>query len=349
MSDSKSEQHIQTICLCVLTAIAIGVALYWLRPVIVPLILAGFFALILSPVINFLVRRLRLPRPIALAVAVLVVFAILALLGGVVAASVARFVSNADSYQKEFQELLDMAAETLPLHLVGIEEEQELNLTTLFPNDLIKGVVINLANTVLNLLSKGLLVMLFVLFLLIGQSLVTQPHAGVSGEVEQRVRRYLGVKVLVSAVTGFFVFVILEFLGVSFALTFGAFAFVLNFIPSIGSIIATLLPVPVVLLAPDATFTQVALAVALPGTVQFVIGNIVEPKMMGTSLDLHPVVVLLALMFWGMIWGFEGMLLAAPLTAVIRIMLARNEVTAPFGDALAGRLDALLGEEPSKT
>jgi AI-2 transport protein TqsA len=85
----------------------------------------------------------------------------------------------------------------------------------------------------------------------------------------------------------------------------------------------------------------VILAIALPGLVQFVLGNIIQPRIMGKSFDLHPVVIMMALIFWGMLWGIVGMFLATPLTAILKIILQRSPQTAPLADLLGGRLGAL--------
>ncbi len=81
------------------------------------------------------------------------------------------------------------------------------------------------------------------------------------------------------------------------------------------------------------------LAIAIPGAIQFGIGSLLEPKVMGRSLDLHPVVVLLGLIFFGMIWGIVGMILATPIVAVTKIILERIDETAPVAELLAGRMD----------
>ena len=130
-------------------------------------------------------------------------------------------------------------------------------------------------------------------------------------------------------------------LGVDLAMVFGLFAFLLNFIPSIGSIIATLLPVPVVLMSPSLSMPAAIMAIAIPGVIQFSVGNVIEPKIMGDELDLHPVTILLTLIVWGMLWGIAGMLLATPITAVMKILFSKNELTAPIADIMAGRLDRL--------
>ena len=87
------------------------------------------------------------------------------------------------------------------------------------------------------------------------------------------------------------------------------------------------------------------LAIAVPGAIQMTMGNFIEPKIYGGSLDIHPIVTLMSLVLWGTLWGVIGMFLAAPLAAVIRIFLGRLEHTRPFAEAMAGRLDPLFGED----
>ena len=153
----------------------------------------------------------------------------------------------------------------------------------------------------------------------------------------RRSRRYLVTKVSTSTVTGLLTGVILALFGLDLALVFGVLAFFLNFIPSVGSIIATLLPIPMAMVQFD-SFWMIAGIVLVPGAVQMTIGSGIEPVLMGEGLELHPVTILLALVFWGLIWGVVGMFLAAPITAVLRIVLDRFEMTRPIAGLLAGRL-----------
>jgi AI-2 transport protein TqsA len=196
-------------------------------------------------------------------------------------------------------------------------------------------------NAILELLSQSVLVLIFVIFLMIGGEGRRQAASGVWGEAEARVKRYLVAKAVISAATGTLVGLTLALLGVDLALVFGLFAFLLNFIPSIGSIIATLLPLPVVLLSPDLSTTAAVLAITVPGAIQIVVGSFVDPRVMGEALDLHPVVILIALIFWGMLWGIAGALLAVPITAVIKIALEKSEQARPITELMAGRLEAL--------
>jgi AI-2 transport protein TqsA len=128
------------------------------------------------------------------------------------------------------------------------------------------------------------------------------------------------------------------------ALVFGVMAFLLNFIPSIGSVIATLLPIPIAIIQYDSVWAITAI-VALPGVIQLIIGNGIEPLVMGESLDLHPITVILSLIFWGLLWGIVGMFLATPIMAVLSIVLARFDETRPFAELLAGRLPKAKPQE----
>jgi AI-2 transport protein TqsA len=165
------------------------------------------------------------------------------------------------------------------------------------------------------------------------------------GEIESRIERYVALKALLSGATGILVGGVLAVLGIDLAMVFGLFAFLLNFIPSIGSVVATLLPLPVVLVSPDVSLGTAVLAIAIPGAIQFGIGNVLEPKLMGDALDLHPITILMALIVWGMLWGIVGMLLATPITAIMRMLFERLEMTRPLANLLAGR----IGGEPVET
>jgi AI-2 transport protein TqsA len=335
----QRETRIQTICLLIICAVAIGVTLFMLRTVMVPFVLAIFSALGLSPLISFQRRFLRLPNPVAILTTFIIGFVVLSLLGGLISISLRQLSDNAYAYQQQINQLLDQ--------VMIIAEKYGVDPVTLFdsmaglPFKSVSGIVANLTRGIFDILSNGLLVMLFLFFLLIGGTQKVGPSRGVLGEIEMRIQRYIMAKTVVSAATGGIVGGILAFLGVDLALVFGLFAFLLNFIPSIGSIIATLLPLPMVLVNPESTLSTVILAVALPGAAQFLIGSIIEPKVVGGSLNLHPATVLIALIVWGMIWGIVGMFLAIPLTAVMQIFFERFEHTAPIAELFAGRLDRL--------
>ena len=344
MNAPGQEQRIQTVCLLLLTIVTVAAALFWLRSVMVPFVFAVLIAFGLSPLINLQVRHLRFPRALAILATLVAGFLILVLLGVLVSTSVGQLAAKADDYLQRLVQLLDVVVAAMPGHLEdearrAVDSLSDISLSTAGT------ILVTVTNELLSLLSRGLLVMIFVGFMLAGGSELERTRNQFWKEVQSRIQRYIIVKSLVSALTGGLVGIILAVLGIDLALVFGVFAFLLNFIPSVGSVIATLLPLPVLIVSPDLSLTTCVLAILLPMTVQFIVGNVVDPKLMGKTLDLHPVALLLALIVWGTIWGVVGMLLAAPITAILKFIFERMEVTAPLAELLAGRLAGLPPDE----
>ena len=256
-----------------------------------------------------------------------------------------QLTANAAAYEARLTELIERLAAALPLDTLGIDAARMLDSVTSIPVSAIGGMLLGTTNAIVDLLSRSLLVLIFMIYLLIGRA-TREPGvitAGIWADIETRIERYIAMKAVVSGATGLLVGAILYVLGVDLALVFGLFAFLLNFIPSIGSAIATLLPLPVVLVSPDTSPLVAFLAIALPGGVQFAIGNVLEPKIMGDALDLHPITILMALILWGMLWGVVGMLLATPITAMLKILFEQLEATQPVARVLAGRMNPPRG------
>lgn len=333
--------RIQTGCQILIASVLLGGALYWLKPVMIPFVLALFVTLALSPLVDVQQRRLRLPRSVCLVTTLFLGVLGLAGLGLVVWTSVGQLAANADTYQANFRKLVEQTATALPLPLPQERVSAEIENLTQIPVHTVGRVLVGTTNAVAQILSQSVLVLIFVAYLLIGGYGTRSGPPDVWSEIESRVTRYLVVKGIVSAVTGLVVGLILAVLGVPLALAFGLFAFLLNFVPSLGSVVSTLLPLPIVLVSPEISPLTAVLAIALPGAVQFAVGNVVEPRLMGSSLDLHPVAILLSLIFWGTLWGIVGMLLAAPMTAILRILFERLEPTRAFGELLGGRTTLL--------
>ncbi len=344
VSERTADQRLQTTCLLVLTIFAVAVALYWLSAVMIPFVLAVFVTFAINPAVSLLTEKAKIPRPLAIAGVFLIGFGLFTVIGGLVSSSVSQLSQNASAYQDKITRLIADAFALFPFERFGIEHGSIQSQLSNLP---VGSLLVSLTNSIIQVLSNTILVLIFVVFLLIGGGQAARMTDPVWLEIELRIERYLVAQVTISAVTGFLVGLILYLLGVDLALVFGFLAFLLNFIPSIGSIIATLLPLPIILVSSDASWTIAVLAIALPGTVQLVIGNIITPKVLGDSLDLHPIVILMALIFWGVLWGIVGMLLATPMTAVLKILFERYELTRPVARVMAGRLGgAELPAEP---
>ncbi len=330
-----TEVRIQTVALLVLAAVALGFVLYWFKAVLIPFVLAGMLALGLQPLAAWQMHRLRLPRALAVLSTLLVALVLLWLMVQVVTASVAQLAENAALYQTQFSNMLAWGQSHFPTERFGLKGAGGLSSLISLPDGSVSGLLLGTTNALLDLFSQAMLVLVFLIYLLVGWT--GRASRGLWAEAEARIKRFILAKALISAVTGLLVGTVLAVLQVELAVVFGLFAFLLNFIPTVGSIVATLLPLPIVLLNPEVSTTVAVLAIVLPGTIHFVVGNVIEPPLIGNSVDLNPITVLLALMLWGTLWGVVGMLLATPMTAVLRILADRLEPTRPLGDLLGGR------------
>jgi AI-2 transport protein TqsA len=342
-----SDRRVQTACLVILTLISVGVAMYFLQPVLVPFVLALFFSQCLSPVIHFLMRRFKFPQVVAVSTAVLFGLALLAGSGLLIAASVGGKVTSKDfveTFQTRLDTLLRRAVDSKPAHYLGVRDEAGIaQFKSAIQTPAINFVQNTLTET-RDFILRSATVLLLMAFLLYGRR--WEPPGGASRpgilvEIEDRVQRYISLTVFISLLTGVLVGSALSILGVEFAAVFGLLAFLLNFIPNLGAVIATLLPIPLVFLDPNIGIITAILAIAIPAAIQILIGSLLQPKMLGNSLELHPVVLLLALLFFAMIWGVGGAFLATPLTAVFKIVFEKIPATRPLAAALAGNLGPL--------
>jgi len=339
------EQRIQTVCLLILTALGITAALYFFASVLIPFVLAIFLTLCLTPVIDVQMKLLRIPRRTAILTTVAVGCALLILGALLVTKAANQIVESKDDYGKQFQQLLVNTRGLLPPDWYTDPNDSSPDPSARLikvPGNTIRKVLTDMASSIMNVISNGLLVVIFMIFMVAGKGTYKATPGSLWWEVESRIKRYVLTMIVTSGITGVLVGFVLEVvLKVEFGWMFGFLAFMLNFIPNIGSIIATILPLPVALIDPELGMISKVLVLVIPGSIQFIIGNIIQPKLMGESLDLHPIVVLLSLIFFGTIWGIIGMFLAVPITAVVKIFLQRFGYTRAIADLISGKTDVL--------
>lgn len=231
--------------------------------------------------------------------------------------------------------------------LVAATENTSRAVTELleYARKLVESQTVELAGALTNLLSYGVLVLIFVFFLLVGSkdaaaagNLVIEQNSFFT-EVEDQIRKYLVLKTVISVFTGLAFGFVLWVFDVPLAILFGFLAFLLNYIPNIGPLICAVLPMPLLILNSSMSPWAAGFCLALCIVVQFVSGNIVETRVMGESFDVSPVCLLLALMFFGLIWGIVGMFLATPLVSIARIVLEKTTMGKPIAALMAGRLN----------
>jgi AI-2 transport protein TqsA len=304
--------------------------------VLVPLLLALLFTYCLQPIVEVQVRHLRLPRIIAVGTTVLFGLAMLALVGFLVTAFVNEMQSYLPRHRQRIEALAQKVNEAVPLGRLGLQSApgQVVTVSEETWGRLLSG----LFSSAADIASGGGLVLIFMVFFLVGSQPGLRPADSLLGEIEHRVQRYILQMAGFSIATGVLVGLCLAMVGVDFAFTFGFIAFLLNFIPTIGPLIATLLPLPIVLLDPELSVSAKVLALALPAAVQGTFA-VLQPRAQSEIQNLHPVTIIAALVFFGSIWGILGAALAVPLTGVIKIVLERIPATRPAAGWLEGKLD----------
>ena len=445
-----SEHRLQTACLLFITAVLAAFAAYWLRPVLVPLVVAVFVVSGVTPILEFLERSIASSRFTAAVIAFLVGALLINLLAASLWASLIDLRENMQAYHDSYQEIRDQFGDLVPgdgWHFFGAEENQrrrknhlpannatpetlentesdveieseepvepnavhttsQLNsddsndfnqetdsgaastpdasngegevtakqptadtenrpeadsdknrndsslgntprpqvdefpeeenvLDTLITNTITRGFS-DISQAFLELMSTSVIVLIYVFFLMLGVP-TESDRPKILNDIDHQIRSYLSLKTIISVFTGLAFGLALWFFDIPMALAFGMMAIFLNFIPNIGPIIASLLPIPLIILHPGGNLLWVVLVILVTSGIQFISGNVIEPRLMGKSSDLHPIVVLVALMFWGMLWGIVGMFLAVPITSGIRIALSEFEQTKGVAEVMAGR------------
>ena len=294
-------------------------------PLLVPFLLAIFIAVLCSPPLTWLQNR-RVPNALAILLVVLVIALVGALLGTIFARSLASFAADMPIYSSRLETVAAEVLVSLQGRGMNIEESQWrewFQVQSIFPY------ARTLLGSLGNIATNFFLILLTVVFILAEEAsmqtklkrVLTKSDPAVMNifQISQTINHYMAIKAMISLLTGTIAFVLCLVVGVEYAILWGTLAFLLNFIPTLGSLLAA---VPPVLLALVQISPVVALIVAAGYLViNFVIGNVMEPRIMGRGLGLSPLIVLMSLVFWGWVLGPIGMLLSVPLTMMVKIAL----------------------------
>jgi predicted PurR-regulated permease PerM len=339
-----------TVLLAIMVVFVIGVVLYLLSSVLLPFVIALLLSFIFKPVMLWLTHR-RVPTGIALLGVLLLVAGVLFLLTLIIVPSVESFIEQFPKYQDRLTTLIAQMAG----FATSIAGRFGADTSTFNPADAIKLSTVTTVATAglvgfLSSISNAFLVLLFLLFLLAGSGELTnkvghafseqgsEQIAGMIRNIDRQVRQYLIMKTVINIGHGLFTALLLLAFGVDFAIFWGLVAFLLNFIPNIGSVISTIFPVLIALVQFD-TPTRPLIALVLLIVGNNLIGNVLEPKLMQFSLNLSPVLILVMLIFWGWLWGIWGMILAVPITSTLKIICENVEQLRPLAILMSGKVE----------
>ena len=363
MDDTRIRNRGARFLLVTASLVIVVAGLREIKPIALPLVVAIFLSVLSAPLLGWLIRR-RVPMILSVLTTVLANLAAIVALLLLVGSSLSAFAVSWPEYRERLETKGRESIDWLERHGISTSEldwlreppervdsadtldegpsnpflaerdpdgerseSAQIGLDSVL--DLVTGTVRSLAS----LLTMALLVFLMMVFILFETAGLPGKLKAALGwrradlarmsQAQREIQRYLGIKTLVSLATGTLVFIWVYWLDVDFPLLWGIVAFLLNFIPSLGSIIAS---VPAMLLALVQTGPGSALLVGVGYLmINVVLGNFVEPHLMGRQLGISTLVVFISLIFWGWVWGPIGMLLAVPLTMVLKIVLEHTE------------------------
>jgi AI-2 transport protein TqsA len=308
-------------------------------PLLVPFLLAVFIAMIVSPLLAWL-KSFRVPSVLAILMVVLLLLGVGLILGAVIGSSLTDFRQEVPAYSQKLSAMSERVQQWLSLRGFEIDAQQ-------WQNSFDPGAVMKLVGSTLasfgNVMTNAVMILLTVIFILtenigFGEKLRLARGKGVSAEWLSKfsgsVHSYLAIKAAISAGTGVIIFIWLTILGVDYAVLWGLLAFLLNFVPTVGSFIAAVPAVLLALVQLGALYAGLSLGGFI--VVNLVMGNVIEPRLMGKGLDLSPLVVFVSLVLWGWVLGPVGMLLSIPLTIMIKIALESQSETRWISVMLGG-------------
>ena len=329
-----------------------GAVLKLIAGVILPFVIAVFLALVMTPMVQLL-RKLKIPRAFSIALAGLIVIAGIMALGVVFFNSARSILRVYPYYEARMTEIFIWLSGFFDLSFddelsfiqnvwaqAGIRTQIQIYTFTL-------------TNHFLNFLRDAVMVALFLVFLLFEAALIKEKVSiafegkwsghlwKMSTDIMHQVSRYISIKFILSLITGLIVGVSLQFIGLEFAAVWGILQFILNFIPTLGSIaIGVLVSIySLVQFWPEPG--PVILTVIIMLGTNIIIGNILDPKITGDGLGLSPITILLSLVIWGYIWGFAGMVIAVPMMVIIKIVCENFPVLEPISILLGSRRSVL--------
>ena len=338
-----------------LSLIALCSVLHIASNVFIPLVIAWFILQMLRPVIK-IGKTLRLNAWLNVAL----VFSILVCVGLIgfkfIAAQVVEF---GKVYALYSDKLIDWFVNLMQILSIPPEAIRNFNWMGILRDN-----AQNISSLIIALSSKFVMTFVFLMFMLIEAPYLDEKIEKAFGHNARRVKKilftisaqvsqYLGTLALISFATGVCAWIVLTLFGVQLAAGWGVLTFLLNFIPTVGSIIATIPPVVMAIIQFSPGLFKPAMVLISLAAIQITIGNIITPKVVGDRLGVSPVVILLSLLLWGMIWGIPGALLSTPIISIIKIVCENipslRSIAVLIGSGESIRQLPVNKDEPKKT
>lgn len=306
-----------------------------LASILLPLIFATLLVIVYRPLMTLL-RRYRFPSKLIVPIIAVLTLVIIMVIINIFVGTISDFVSQSDFLLAQMYkkiEVLMNQIERISNSRLQLDDMKDY-IADFFNQKTISTALSSIAYSLGNFGKSFFMFALYFVILLGGMVgydnyilYVVQGKKELINQInslQSSVSLYITIKIIISALTGTLVYIICISFGLQFALFFGFITFILNFIPSIGSIIATFPPVIMAFIQFD-TFNKAIIILILLGIIQLTIGNFIEPKIMGNKLRINTVTVIFGLVFWGTIWGIPGMLLSVPFLVILKLIFENSD------------------------
>ena len=337
---------------------AVATFLIVAKPLLVPFVIAFLIWYIINALSHwigqFKVIKRYFPAWTHVLISALVIIVLVVSLGGLIFENARTMVEAGPVYQQHVADIVQRINRSIPVDLTWINEAVEANSFSELMNAVdtegftLLGAIQQLLNTLSGIAGNGFLIVIYLLFLFFEQIHFTKKAHALFAEGENRnkffeiidhineaIRAYFKVKITVSLITAVASYVLMIAIGLDFAILWAFLIFLLNFIPNIGSLVATLFPSALALIQFENTFAPFLFVLIGVGAIQIIVGNLIEPKMMGSSLNISSLAVILSLSLWGTMWGITGMILCVPITVIMMIIFAQFPSTRPVAILLS--------------
>ena len=301
---------------------------------VLPFAIAIFLFIMMNPLLNRL-DKLKVPNVLSIIAAMGLVLILFLLIVYILFQMVNMLISKFDFYVARLSKLDVMISQ----HIAGLFDEDPgdfslLNSLNIDWSGVVKGYLTSFFSKFLGILSDAMMVFVYLLFLLFErQSFMPkvmsilprergQKFSKLGMKMNRQVSKYVLLKTVISLITGVLFYLVALLTGLDFALVWGVLAFVLNFIPTIGSIIVTAGTILMAIIQFMGSWGTIIYIAIMMISIEMIVGNIIDPRLQGVQLNISPLVILLSLAIWGYLWGLVGMFLAVPLTSMLQIVCA---------------------------
>lgn len=315
---------------------------------ILPLVVAFFIFMFVNPILSKC-DQIRIPKVLSMILAMVLVIAIFFLFVYIFFAMVNTLMTKLPQYVSRVNALDAFLSDKLR-NLFDVAEGQPFSILQWLNIDwfgIITSFLTSASSKFVDIIGDCMLVFLYLMFLILERAtifpkvVIALPKdkgiklAEIAARMNKLISKYLFIKVVISAATGVMFYLTAIITGMDFPLVWGVLAFILNFIPTIGSIIVTSVAILMAVVQFMPNWNVVLIAGSMFIMTQMVLGNILDPKLQGIQLNISPLIILFSLAIWGYVWGILGMFLAVPLTSILQIACASSDNLKPIAILLS--------------